>query len=486
MTSSKLGQVVDARKPKVGVLIVAYNAEDTLVQVLDRIPSDFIEQVSAVFVCDDASTDRTFDVAMDYQGKSHHMPLHVVKHPVNLGYGGNQKHGYQWATDLGLDVVVLLHGDGQYAPEMLPDMVQPILNGEADVVFGSRMMIKGAALNGGMPLYKYVGNRILSTWENAMAGTSLSEWHSGYRAYSVKSLSNVPFEQNSNGFDFDTQIILQMTEIGARIVEIPIPTYYGDEICRVDGLKYARQVTVETLRYRLRKMGFGRSRHVQTSSYEVKTSKDSSHGQLITHLAHQEKGRILDLGCSDGSIALRLRALGHEVVGVDLEKHPNVHQNVDEFHQANLDEGLPDNLGKQFDVVLCADVIEHVRDPESLLVEVKSVINGSGKVIVSIPNFGHWYPRTKTVLGLFDYDSRGILDATHMRFFTRRSFERMVRRSGFSAQRIGVTGFPFDILDRGGRQVPRTLLVPFKLIDKALVRLRPQLFGYQFLYELTP
>jgi glycosyltransferase involved in cell wall biosynthesis len=477
--------VGDSHEPKVGVLIVAYNAEDTLVQVLDRIPDDFIEQVSAVFVCDDASTDRTFDVAVDYQGKSHHMPLHVVKHPVNLGYGGNQKHGYRWAADMGLDVVVLLHGDGQYAPEMLPEMVKPILDGEADVVFGSRMMTKGTALKGGMPLYKYVGNRILTTWENAMAGTQLSEWHSGYRAYSVKSLSNVPYDTNSDGFDFDTQIILQMTEIGARIVEIPIPTYYGDEICRVDGLKYARQVTVETLRYRLRKMGFGRSRFVQTSSYEVKASKDSSHGQLITHLGRRQKCRVLDLGCSDGSIAARLQALGHEVVGVDIEEHPGVHQKVNVFHRANLDKGLPDSLGAPFDVVLCADVIEHVRDPESLLIDIKSVLASSGNVVVSIPNFGHWYPRTKTALGMFDYDSRGILDSTHMRFFTRRSFERMVRRSGFTPRRIGVTGFPFDVLARGGRQLPRPLLAPFKLLDKVLLKLRPQLFGYQFLYELT-
>ncbi len=476
----------DSHQPKVGVLIVAYNAEDTLVQVLDRIPDDFIEHVSAVFVCDDASTDRTFDVAVDYQGKSHHMPLHVVKHPVNLGYGGNQKHGYRWAADMGLDVVVLLHGDGQYAPEMLPDMVKPILDGEADVVFGSRMMTKGTALKGGMPLYKYVGNRILTTWENAMAGTQLSEWHSGYRAYSVKSLSNVPYDTNSDGFDFDTQIILQMTEIGAQIVEIPIPTYYGDEICRVDGLKYARQVTLETLRYRLRKMGFGRSRFVQTSSYEVKASKDSSHGQLISHLARHQKSRVLDLGCSDGSIAERLKVLGHEVVGVDIDELPGVRDRVDNFYRANLDDGLPHDLDAPFDMVLCADVIEHVRDPESLLVEIKSVLAPSGKVVVSIPNFAHWYPRAKTALGMFDYDSRGILDSTHMRFFTRRSFERMVQRSGFTAHRIGVTGLPFDVLSRGGHQVPRPLIAPFKLVDKALLKIRPQLFGYQFLYELIP
>jgi len=235
---------------KIGILIVAYNAENTLVKVLDRIPVDFLKQIDAILVCDDASTDDTHNVGLRYQSKSQ-LPLTIVRHEINLGYGGNQKTGYQWALKKNLDLVVLLHGDGQYAPEYLPQMVAPIVSGSADVVFGSRMITHGGARQGGMPLYKFVGNKILTTLQNRLAKVSLTEWHSGYRAYSVASLRKVNFLKNSDYFDFDSQIILQMIGARQRIVEIEIPTFYGDEISRVNGIKYGIKILIHTLKFRL-------------------------------------------------------------------------------------------------------------------------------------------------------------------------------------------------------------------------------------------
>ena len=235
---------------KIGVLIVAYNAQETLTKVLDRIPSDFVKQIDAILVCDDASTDDTHKVGLSYQSKSQ-LPLTIVRHEINLGYGGNQKTGYQWALEKNLDLVVLLHGDGQYAPEYLPQMVEPIVSGRADVVFGSRMITQGGARQGGMPLYKFVGNKILTTLQNRLAKVSLTEWHSGYRAYSVASLRKINFLKNSDYFDFDSQIILQMIGARQRIVEIEIPTFYGDEISRVNGIKYGIKILIHTLKFRL-------------------------------------------------------------------------------------------------------------------------------------------------------------------------------------------------------------------------------------------
>ena len=235
---------------KIGVLIVAYNAQQTLTRVLDRIPVDFIKQIDAILVCDDASTDDTHKVGLSYQSKSQ-LPLTIVRHEINLGYGGNQKTGYQWALEKNLDLVVLLHGDGQYAPEYLPQMVEPIVSGRADVVFGSRMITQGGARQGGMPLYKFVGNKILTTLQNRLAKVSLTEWHSGYRAYSVASLRKIDFLKNSDYFDFDSQIILQMIGARQRIVEIEIPTFYGDEISRVNGIKYGIKILIHTLKFRL-------------------------------------------------------------------------------------------------------------------------------------------------------------------------------------------------------------------------------------------
>jgi glycosyltransferase involved in cell wall biosynthesis len=238
--------------PTIGVLVVAYNAEATLENVLARIPSNFIPSISVVLICDDASQDDTFTIGQRAQTERAELPIQLVRQPKNLGYGGNQKAGYRWMIDNKIDIVVLLHGDGQYAPELLPEMVAPITSGRADVVFGSRMMTPGAALKGGMPKYKFIGNKILTFWQNRMAQVRLSEWHSGYRAYSTASLSHTNFESNSDYFDFDTEIILQMIKAKQRIVEIPIPTFYGDELSRVNGIKYGWRVARHTTRWRIK------------------------------------------------------------------------------------------------------------------------------------------------------------------------------------------------------------------------------------------
>ena len=476
-----------ARRPRIGVLVVAYNAASTLERVLDRVPRDFATGIDEVIVNDDASSDSTYLVSLGYQQVKNDLAMRIVRHPVNLGYGGNQKAGYRDAIASGLDIIVLLHGDGQYAPELLPDMVAPIVEGRADAVFGSRMMQAGGARRGGMPMYKFVGNRILSRWENSMAGLDLTEWHSGYRAYSVAALADIPFERNSNGFDFDTEIILQLHEAGKRIVEIPIPTYYGDEICHVNGLKYAADVARTTARYRLHKMGFGSGELAFASqdSYEMKYGPDSSHGVILSWLADQPAGKVLDIGCADGQMGEHIRALGHHVTGVDHVDSADARRRLDTLVVADLIDGDLSAVPGSFDVVICGDVLEHLRDPEQLLRNAAGCLAPGGSLIVSVPNFGHWYPRTRAALGMFDYDRRGILDATHLRFFTRRSFEALVRRAGLSVVRRSATGLPFEIGDRGAlapQRRPRSGLV--HSCDRALARLRPQLFAYQFIYEL--
>ena len=225
------------------LLIVAYNAESTLCQVLDRIPAEVLTSYDCeVLVIDDASTDGTFERGRSYGQQRPDLPLTVLCNEENQGYGGNQKVGYLYAVEEGFDIVALIHGDGQYAPEELPMLLAPIVEDRADAVFGSRMLTRGAARRGGMPLYKFVGNKILSRVQNVLSAAQLSEWHSGYRIYRVSELGPTAVPQNnSNGFSFDTEIITQLLSAGSRIAELPIPTYYGDEICRVDGLFVTRR-----------------------------------------------------------------------------------------------------------------------------------------------------------------------------------------------------------------------------------------------------
>jgi 2-polyprenyl-3-methyl-5-hydroxy-6-metoxy-1,4-benzoquinol methylase len=476
-------QSAQSGPPRIGILVVAYNAATTLEATLDRIPAGFRNRITEVIVLDDASHDNTFVYGQAWASRPDSPPTLVVRHTKNLGYGGNQKAAYALAMERGLDIVVLLHGDGQYAPEMLPDMVAPLERGEADAVFGSRMMDKGAARRGGMPLYKRLGNRVLTRFENALLTTNLTEFHSGYRAYSVRALRELPLEHNTDDFDFDTQIIVQLVHAGKRIVEIPIPTYYGDEICYVNGLRYARDVVKDVIEYRLAAKGFGTPSWVPApDGYAFKEGDGSSHAIILAMLADAPTSRILDIGCAGGLLAEHLRARGHWVTGIDRCELSGVREHTDEFVRADLEHGIPPQVGDGFDVVVAGDVIEHLAQPKRILRDLSRLLRPGGQMLLSVPNFAHWYPRTRVALGMFGYDRRGVLDETHLRFFTRATLRRTVRDCGFDIVEERASGLPLGVLsDVDGP--PRGLLVK---LDRALVRIRPQLFSYQFILRLRP
>jgi glycosyltransferase involved in cell wall biosynthesis len=474
-------------RPRIGILIVAYNAGSTLESVLDRIPESYRPSIDLVLVSDDFSTDSTYQVGLAYQSESDALPITVVRQRRNLGYGGNQKFGYRWLIEHGLDIAVLLHGDGQYAPEALPAMVAPLLEGRADVVIGSRMLGNGA-LAGGMPLYKYVGNKILTRFQNKVSGLTLSEWHSGYRAFALAALDKIPFEENSDGFDFDTEVLLQLYDSDARIAEVPIPTYYGDEICHVNGLAYAKDVCVDVVRYRFARLGFGASHLARWSTaYAWKDAPDGSHRVVLRTVEDSEPRRVLDLGCAGGFLAAELRKQAHFVVGIDAAPPRGAANKVDRLVVADLDAGLPGKAVEEgpFDLILAADVLEHLRDPAQLLGELHEVCTADAVLIASVPNIGHWYPRLRIGIGRFDYDHRGILDSTHLRFFTWRSFTGMAYRAGWLVEQRRLTGLPLEILDRdGGASRKRRLRAAVVRVDQVGRAVWPSLFAYQYVAVL--
>ena len=201
------------------VVMPARNAARTLERTVSGIPKEWVDEIILV---DDKSTDNTVDVARD-------LPINVIWHPHNVGYGGNQKTCYLQALQRDADIVVMLHPDGQYEPTLIPQMVTPILLGEADLVLGSRLAEPGMARAGGMPLYKYVANRALTAVENRLLGTHLSEMHTGYRAYSRRLLLEVPFLRNALDFSFDSEMLMQSIHLGFRVAEVPARTRYFDD-----------------------------------------------------------------------------------------------------------------------------------------------------------------------------------------------------------------------------------------------------------------
>ena len=204
---------------RVVVVMPAFNAAETLEKTWRQIPSGWVD---GVILVDDASRDNTAAIARS-------LSLDLIEHHHNVGYGGNQKTCYTAALREDADVIVMLHPDGQYDPTLLPDLVRPILRGEADMVLGSRFLDPGGARAGGMPLYKYVSNRFLTTVENVVLGHQFSELHTGYRAYSRDFLKTIPYLRNGNDFVFDTQVIAQAVVWEMRILEVPVATKYFPE-----------------------------------------------------------------------------------------------------------------------------------------------------------------------------------------------------------------------------------------------------------------
>jgi 2-polyprenyl-3-methyl-5-hydroxy-6-metoxy-1,4-benzoquinol methylase len=444
-----------------------------------------------VLVLDDSSQDRTFETSRGVQrAGAVPFPVHVLLNPVNQGYGGNQKIGYRYAIDHGFDFVALLHGDGQYAPECLPDLVRPLRDGSADAVFGSRMLDRSGALRGGMPFYKFAGNRILSWFQNRMLGTSLSEFHSGYRVYSVAALRKIPFEFNTNDFHFDTEIIIQLIFAGLNIRELPIPTYYGDEICHVNGLKYAGDVTWAVVRARSQRMGFFYDRRFDCDSaaggaaqYQPKLNYLSPHTAAVETV--REGARVLDLGCAGGYVGATLRRQRRcRVTGVDrVPLGPGVE--LDSFILWDLNNGLGSLDLRDYDFVLLLDVIEHLTSPEAFVQQLRDKLKLSPGTVVlaSTANIGFVVNRLMLLMGQFNYGKRGILDLTHCRLFTFSSFRRLFEQSGFRVREMrGIPG-PFA-LAFGDSVVSRALFA----INAALVKISRGLFSYQmfFVVEQRP
>ncbi len=474
-------------KQKLLVFIVAYNAEKTIGQVLSRIPASLGDRYEVdVLIIDDASPDSTFEASHRATSSySSGFPITILFNPVNQGYGGNQKIGYHYAIKNGYDFVALIHGDGQYAPECLPDLLEPLRTGVADAVFGSRMMTPSGARQGGMPLYKYVGNKILTWCENRLLNSNLSEFHSGYRIYSTRGLAAIPFDRNTNDFHFDTEIIIQFFTAGLKIVERPIPTYYGDEICHVNGIKYGLDVLAAATKARLQKTGLFYDRKFDCagpdfSPYLPKLNYISPHSLALQNVRRGSK--VLDLGCAGGYMGAALaKQKGCRVVGVDA--WPSAHPELQEFHLHDLNTGPPDIDYRDFDYILLLDVLEHLTEPEVFLEKLRQAVSSNPRceVIVSTGNVAFFMTRLMLLFGQFNYGKRGILDLTHTRLFTFASFKRSIVQSGYTVvETVGIPGpFPLAI---GDNPLSRLLMG----VNRALIFLLRGVFSYQMFMRIRP
>jgi glycosyltransferase involved in cell wall biosynthesis len=480
--------MIPRRRQRLLVFVIAYYAEKTLKSVLERIPRCVFDEYDCeVLIVDDASRDRTAEIGREYERAHPQIRLKVLRNVYNQGYGGNQKVGYAFAVREGFDFVAMVHGDGQYAPEELPKLVAPLAGGKADAVFGSRMMPPSAALKGGMPFYKFAGNRILSRIQNFLLEANLTEFHSGYRVYSVAALKRIPFQLNSNLFHFDTEIIIQLMNANQRILELPIPTHYGNEISRVNGLKYAKDVIAVTLQNVAHRAGILYQRRFDPISddpsahYNLKLGYASSHQFALDSVP--PGATVIDLGAGPGGMAQELTKKGCSVAVVDqVFLESSVDRAVKCFRQ-NLDEE-PTFSVREYEYLLLLDVIEHLKEPERFLERIRAQFDYSPRTLVlTTPNIAFAVQRIMLMLGQFNYGKAGILDRTHTRLFTFRSLRRVLLDAGFRIKEMRGVPAPFPKVLGDG-----ILGKVAVAINSLLIRVSRTLFSYQIfvIAECTP
>lgn len=473
---------------KLLIYIVAFNHEKFIEKVLERIDKKIFDKFDTeILVNDDSSEDNTLRILKNYEQKisSEKCRFKILSNPQNLGYGGNQKIGYHYAIKYNFDYVALLHGDGQYAPELLEELIDEMKTKKATAVFGSRMINKGGALKGGMPLYKFIGNKILTFIQNKVLSSNLSEFHSGYRIYSVQSLKKIPFNMNSNDYSFDTEIIIQLLLSKKKIVEYPIPTYYGEEISYVNGLYYAYQILIETFKAKVQKYNIFYDKKYDLENgefnYQIKEKFESPHSKAIELI--NNNSNILDLGCNDGSLGNILKEKKNcKVVGVDnfIDKPKYV---LDQFIKCDLDKELPEVDYSKFDYIIMLDVIEHLKYPEEFLDKLykKISINEKVEILISTANISFFPMRIMHLFGSFNYGKRGILDKTHTRLFTFSSFENLILGSNFFIK--SKSGIPAPYPLAFGNNILSNFMLK---INNFFILIFKSLFSYQIFMKIKP
>jgi 2-polyprenyl-3-methyl-5-hydroxy-6-metoxy-1,4-benzoquinol methylase len=326
-----------------------------------------------------------------------------------------------------------------------------------------------------------LGNRVLTVFENRALGMHLTEFHSGYRAYSMHALKQIDFSRMTDDFHFDTEIIIKLQHQGFRIHEVAIPTYYGDEICYVNGLKYAMDVAKAVRRYDLTK----RSIRVYPEfreyfvHYPIKTSPHSSHEFVKVAIGAGQE--VLDVGCGEGFLAEQIQQMGNHVTGIDVLPEAKRQEAFDQYVPADLENGIdpstPGLRDREFDKVLLLDVLEHLRIPDRLLQDCRCFLKANGHLIVSVPNVANITIRLMLLFGRFNYTERGILDKTHLRFFTRKTARKLLESNGYRIVDLKMTIVPIELIV--GLRPENIFLRLLQWLLILCTGLMPGLFGYQ-------
>ena len=484
----RIVQAIDRRRaelagqlPAIGLFLFGCADRERLRQTLERIPAAAAPWLREVVVVPEP-TAGLGPGDVEVLARRSGLPVRLHRDPRDSGYGGARRAAFEYALVRSFDHVIQMRGDGLHAPEALPELLHAALEGGQRVVIASRLVDRAETLRAGMTLARLAAHMLATGFQNRALGLSLRDYHSSYRLYAASVLRAIPFQLNATDRRFETQILIQCRAMGVPLCEVPVlPAWkeYGDGY---QGLREVIRGCATAVDYRLHQMHVTRRGCFfveQDVHYTLKRSPTGSHMQIVE--AIRPGSRVLDLGCSQGLLAGPLREKNIRMVGVDSGPPERVAAALEAYYRRDLEQPLELPLGRVFDYVVVADVIEHLRQRTQLMRSARRFLKEDGRLIISTPNVALWFYRLSLLAGRFEYGPRGVLDETHVRFYTRASFRREVERAGFQVIRQRVTALPFEVVfqSTGRSRLVRMLAEAYHLLARAW----PSLFAYQFILE---
>jgi 2-polyprenyl-3-methyl-5-hydroxy-6-metoxy-1,4-benzoquinol methylase len=369
---------------------------------------------------DDCSDDETYKAACTYKKELNHLNINILRNPETQGYGGNQKIGFHYAIKNHFEILVVLPPDGKYFPTNIQNLIDTFLDSKADILLGSRISGGLTSIKNEMPVFRYLGIKALTWFQNILLGTQFSDLHSSYRVYRVQAIATIPYQLNTNDYHFDTEIFIQFLLKKLCIKELPIPVSYNRETSSNKGVKYAWNVVLATFAPIFHKISLFYERKYDVvegnSKYALKIGFLSSHQFAIDNVLPGSK--VLDIGCGDSLVGQELRKKNCHVESIDVEDPKEV-KTIKYFTKMDLNIPNPPIDIERFDYVLLLDVLEHLAEPEKFIYHLRVKANGkTPKFIISVPNIGFLMMRIQLLMGRFSYGIRGILDLGHRRLFT--------------------------------------------------------------------
>ncbi len=459
--------------PRFGLFLFQCTEADGIRKTLERIPEAVDEWLDEVVVMLDRPAPGPGPLADGLVG-GRRLELRFHRPPHDAGYGAARKAAFEYAFLKHFDHAIVMRGDAVHAPEKLPELIATALERPRELLLATRRGLSPDAASGIHRLSTLLQNRIL--------GLRLADYTAAFRVYPSEALERIPFQLDHDDSLFDAEMLLQFRALGVPIHEVPLLDGRPGDGTGSDHLGHAVGAIGAAVAYRLHQFHATRDGRFLVDHdihYTLKLSETGSHMQIVS--AIRAGSRVLDLGCSQGLLARPLLEKNVRVTGVDVGPGERLARELAEYHQRDLEQPLDIPCEREFDYVVCADVIEHLRNRTQLLRSARRYLKPEGRLVISTPNIALWFYRLSLLVGRFEYGPRGVLDETHVHLFTGATFRREVEKAGFEILRRRVTALPFEVVfeSTGRSRLVRGLASTYH----ALARLWPSMFAYQYVLE---